>query len=82
MFFYKTPSVLKVLAPGLIWNKPNDNQLIYLTFDDGPVKDVTEWVLELLDNKKVKATFFCVGENINRNTQLFFQVLKAGHTVI
>ncbi len=81
MFFYKTPSVFKMLAPGLTWNKPNNNQLIYLTFDDGPVQGVTDWVLELLDKKKVKATFFCVGENINRNTPLFVQIVKAGHSV-
>ena len=52
---------------------------VYLTFDDGPIPDVTEWVLSFLEQEKIKATFFCVGNNVDLHPQIFKKVLEAGH---
>ena len=54
---------------------------VYLTFDDGPIPEVTPKVLESLDRYGVKATFFMVGENIDKNPKVFEQVLKGGHAI-
>jgi len=59
----------------------SSQKTIYLTFDDGPVPEITPWVLEQLAEYKAKATFFCVGENIEQNPDIFQQVIDAGHTV-
>lgn len=52
---------------------------VYLTFDDGPIPGLTEWVLDTLKRYGVKATFFCVGDNIRRNIQIFDRLKKEGH---
>jgi peptidoglycan/xylan/chitin deacetylase (PgdA/CDA1 family) len=54
---------------------------IYLTFDDGPVPDVTPGVLDILKKEGVPATFFCVGENVERNPEIYQRILKEGHAV-
>lgn len=54
---------------------------VYLTFDDGPIPEVTPKVLEILDRYKVKATFFMVGENIDKHPEVFEQVIQAGHSI-
>ena len=52
---------------------------VYLTFDDGPIPEVTPWVLEILDKYKIKATFFCVGDNVARNLELYEELRRRGH---
>jgi peptidoglycan/xylan/chitin deacetylase (PgdA/CDA1 family) len=54
---------------------------VYLTFDDGPVPIVTPWVLETLAHYGVKASFFCVGENVKNNPDIYSKILKEGHAV-
>ncbi|AQG79078.1 polysaccharide deacetylase family protein [Spirosoma montaniterrae] len=54
---------------------------IYLTFDDGPIPDVTEFVLEQLDKYAAQATFFCIGDNVRKHRNVLYQVLEAGHMV-
>ena len=54
---------------------------VYLTFDDGPIPEVTPKVLEILDRYDVKATFFMVGENIDKHPDVFAQVVQAGHSI-
>ena len=54
---------------------------VYLTFDDGPIPEVTPKVLEILDKYGVKATFFMVGENIDKHPEVFEQLVKAGHAI-
>ncbi|MES2763305.1 MAG: polysaccharide deacetylase family protein [Bacteroidota bacterium] len=54
---------------------------IYLTFDDGPIPDLTVWVLDILKEYGIKATFFCVGDNIIKNPQIFERILHEGHQV-
>ena len=55
--------------------------MVYLTFDDGPIPEVTPRVLEILDRYGVKATFFMVGENIDKHPEVFAQVVKGGHAI-
>lgn len=54
---------------------------VYLTFDDGPIPEVTPKVLAILDKYQVKATFFMVGENIDKHPEVFEQVVRAGHSI-
>lgn len=77
----KTPGWLRFIYPQLLWHKSRDKQTLYLTFDDGPIPDVTPTILKILKEHKIKATFFCVGENIHRHPEIFDQILKDGHNV-
>jgi peptidoglycan-N-acetylglucosamine deacetylase len=69
------------LYPGAVWRMPLDEKVVYLTFDDGPVPDVTPEVLDILDKWDIKATFFCVGDNVDKYPELFHDILMRGHTV-
>lgn len=71
----------KVLFPQLTWKVPTNEKKLYLTFDDGPVPGVTEWVVDLLAEHQAKATFFCVGDNVRKHPEVFRKVIAAGHTV-
>ncbi len=81
MYFVKTPKFIQNLFPNFTWKIPSNEKVIYLTFDDGPIPEVTPWVLEQLAAYNAKATFFCVGQNVERNPEIFEQVQAAGHTV-
>lgn len=81
MYYFKTPGIIKWLYPSLVWNGPGDQRNVYLTFDDGPVPGVSDHILKILEEFKVKATFFCVGENIARNPELFRQIFLEGHMI-
>jgi len=61
--------ILKTLFPGLIWNIPDEKNKVFLTFDDGPDPKVTPWVLDVLNRYKAKATFFCLGKNIEKDEE-------------
>lgn len=68
------------LGRNLIWRKKNpSSKVIYLTFDDGPIPEVTPLLLDLLDEYAVKATFFCVGENVQKYPEIYREILKRGH---
>ena len=54
---------------------------IYLTFDDGPVPEVTPIVLDLLEEYDAKATFFCVGDNVRKHLDIYNEIIKRGHKV-
>lgn len=60
---------------------PADKKELYLTFDDGPIPQVTEFVLEELDKQNIKATFFCIGDNIRKHPEIFKQIVNEGHTI-
>ena len=62
MNIYRTPSIIKTIFPGLVWDFRNNGKNIYLTFDDGPNPGITEYVLDVLEKFNARATFFCVGE--------------------
>jgi len=65
----------------LMCSIPSTERIIYLTFDDGPIPEVTPIVLDILKERNIKATFFCVGDNVKKYPEVFAQVLNAGHVV-
>jgi peptidoglycan/xylan/chitin deacetylase (PgdA/CDA1 family) len=75
------PGSLTRLFPKAVWTIPNNENSLFLTFDDGPVPVVTPAVLEILRERNVKATFFCVGENVQKYPELFGQIIAEGHVV-
>jgi peptidoglycan/xylan/chitin deacetylase (PgdA/CDA1 family) len=81
MYLVKTPQFIQSLFPQFTWRIPTPEKVLYLTFDDGPIPEVTPWVLEQLDQYNAGATFFCVGDNIHKNPGVFEQVKAAGHAV-
>ena len=73
------PRFLRPLFGNVIWRANTSSKVIYLTFDDGPVPEVTPRVLDILDRYGWKATFFCVGDNVARYPDLYADILKRGH---
>jgi peptidoglycan/xylan/chitin deacetylase (PgdA/CDA1 family) len=65
----------------LEWHFSRSGKRIYLTFDDGPTPVITEKVLDLLDEYNAKATFFCLGRNVERNLHIYNEIIKRGHAV-
>ena len=78
---YKTPQILSLLAPNLTWKVKTDQKVIYLTFDDGPVPGLTDYVLDELKNHDALATFFCVGENIHKYPETCQKIIDHGHLI-
>jgi peptidoglycan/xylan/chitin deacetylase (PgdA/CDA1 family) len=82
MYLIKTPYLLKKFYPKeLIWSKVRNHKIIYLTFDDGPIPIVTPFVLETLKIFDAKATFFCIGENISKNPEIYERIKTDGHAI-
>ncbi|MFD0932609.1 polysaccharide deacetylase family protein [Psychroflexus salinarum] len=77
----KSNDFLKQIFPKRVWNISTQNQEMFLTFDDGPIPEVTPWVLDKLKKHKAKATFFCIGDNIRKHPELFQQIIAEGHAV-
>lgn len=65
----------------MTWKVPYADRTLYLTFDDGPTPEVTEWVMDLLDQYNAKGTFFCVGKNAEKHPNLVRELVRRGHTV-
>lgn len=80
-YWVKTRWFIKKIFPQFVWDIPSAQKTVYLTFDDGPIPEVTEWVLALLEEHDIKATFFCIGNNIEKNPHVFQKVADAGHTI-
>lgn len=81
MLIEQPPLLYRLLFPEAIWRiKKHKEKTIYLTFDDGPVPEVTPWVLDVLDHYGIKATFFMVGDNVARNPELYAEVKRRGHS--
>ena len=80
MNLVKPPAILRhFLLRSLIWQLPDREKEIFLTFDDGPVPEVTPQILEILVQYQAKATFFCVGDNITKHPEVYQQIIDAGH---
>lgn len=75
------PGWLKLFYPAAFWRGSASEKVVYLTFDDGPIPEVTPWVVDLLHHKGIQATFFCVGENVARYPHLLHHLLDSGHLV-
>ncbi|MUP44570.1 polysaccharide deacetylase family protein [Gramella sp. BOM4] len=80
LFWPKYPEALKWLYPNRI-SRLDNKKAIYLTFDDGPVPEVTPWVLEELKKYEAHATFFCIGDNVRKHPEILERILKEGHAV-
>jgi peptidoglycan/xylan/chitin deacetylase (PgdA/CDA1 family) len=81
MLFNKAISILSRLYPSITWKRKSADKIIYLTFDDGPVPGITEFVLEELKKRNAKATFFCVGHNIEKHPEVFHKIRTDGHSI-
>jgi len=69
------------MFPKYVWDIPNSEKVMYLTFDDGPTAEITRWILATLKQYQAKATFFCIGNNIEKHPDVFQDILNQGHTV-
>lgn len=79
-FWPKYPAFLKLLYPERI-SRINEPDSIYLTFDDGPVPEVTPWILDELKKFDAKASFFCIGENVKKHPEIFKRIIREGHSI-
>lgn len=77
----KVPKVVQWLFPTLVWKVSTNEKTIYLTFDDGPTPEITDWVLDQLATFNAKATFFCIGKNIEKNSKIFSRLQEEGHGI-
>lgn len=82
MIIEQPPALYRILYRNSYWRIPVEGRkVVYLTFDDGPIPEVTPWVLDLLDEYGIKATFFCVGDNVRKHPDVYELVLSCGHRV-
>lgn len=82
MLIERPPLFYRLLFPEAIWRiKHRRRKVVFLTFDDGPIPEVTPWVLDTLDRYGIKATFFMVGDNVRRHPELLEEVRRRGHAV-
>lgn len=79
MIIEQPAKFLRWLYPSAIWRMDPSEKAVYLTFDDGPIPESTPWLLDTLDYYGVKATFFMVGDNVNKYPELFEEIKKRGH---
>ena len=81
IFWTKTNRFVKYIFPNYIWDIPNSENKVFLTFDDGPTPEITEWVLSELTKHNAKATFFCIGNNIEKHPEIFQKIVQEKHTI-
>jgi peptidoglycan/xylan/chitin deacetylase (PgdA/CDA1 family) len=80
-FWVKTNYFVKKIFPNYVWNIPNNENKVFLTFDDGPIPEITEWTLEQLKKYDAKATFFCIGNNIEKHPDIFQKIIDDNHAL-
>ncbi|MEN9319792.1 MAG: hypothetical protein RLZZ309_779 [Bacteroidota bacterium] len=81
MYFIKTPFWLRLIYRSCIWRKSTEDRVLYLSFDDGPHPEATPFVLEQLANFNAKASFFCIGKNVQLYPDIYNEIIAAGHVV-
>lgn len=81
MIPFQTPFFLPWLFPDLVWRIPTKEKRIFLTFDDGPVPGPTEFVLATLKKFDARATFFCIGDNVQKHPAVFTKIIESGHSI-
>ena len=81
MLIEQPPKILRWLYPGALWRMDTNEKAVYLTFDDGPIPEITPWVLNLMDKYQIKPTFFMVGDNVRKHPKEFQMVVERGHRV-
>ena len=80
-YLVKTPKFVQRLFPKRVWAFSNKKNSVFLTFDDGPIPEVTPWVVNELKKYGAKATFFCIGDNIQKYPEVFQLLINQGHTI-
>jgi peptidoglycan/xylan/chitin deacetylase (PgdA/CDA1 family) len=80
-FWVKTKHFIKIIFPNYIWDIPNKENKVFLTFDDGPTPIITEWTLDQLKKYNAKATFFCIGNNIEKYPKVFENIIREKHAI-
>ncbi len=81
IYFTKTPKIIQQLYKNYTWRFSSKKKEIYLTFDDGPTTEVTNWTLDLLNKYNAKATFFCIGKNVVNHPEIYSRILAEKHVV-
>ena len=81
MLIERPPFCYRALFPGAHWRFNKNEKVVYLTFDDGPIPEMTPWVLDVLDRYGIKAVFFCVGDNVRKHPEIYREILARGHRV-
>lgn len=79
-YFIKTPWIVKKVFPDYVWSLPEGEKDVYLTFDDGPHPVITPWVLDELKKYDARATFFCIGRNVQAQGEVYERILREGHS--
>lgn len=80
MFRPRSLKIFSSLLPDMVWAM-DDDECVFLTFDDGPTPGITEWIIEELAKFDASATFFCLGKNIEMYPDLYYKIIEAGHKV-
>lgn len=80
-YFIKTPWIAKKIFSSYVWSLPDEDNTVYLTFDDGPHPTITPWVLEQLQAYNAKASFFCIGNNVEKYPEVFQKIIDDGHAI-
>jgi peptidoglycan/xylan/chitin deacetylase (PgdA/CDA1 family) len=80
-YWVKTNLIIKKIFSGYVWVIPNTEKKIYLTFDDGPTPEITDWVLQLLKKHGATASFFSIGKNIEEHPEIFKRIIAEGHRI-
>ena len=80
-YWIKTSVLLKKIFSNYIWDIRNKDNCVYLTFDDGPTPEITQWTLLQLKKYNAKATFFCIGNNVEKHPEIFNSVIQQGHVI-
>lgn len=81
MYIIKTPKLIRKLFPNYLWNKSRKKPYVYFTFDDGPIPEVTPWVMDTLKAHDMHGTFFCVGDNVRKHRAIYDRLISEGHSV-
>lgn len=83
MLIERPPICFRLTVPGGLFRRhePGHQHAVYLTFDDGPIPEVTPWVLDVLDRYGIKATFFMVGDNVRKHPDVYEEVVRRGHRI-
>ncbi|SNR54901.1 Peptidoglycan/xylan/chitin deacetylase, PgdA/CDA1 family [Lutibacter agarilyticus] len=80
-YIIKTPSLVKLFFNNWVWSFSSKEKTLYLTFDDGPTPEITNWTLNTLKEHNAKATFFCIGKNIAKYPEIYEKIKAQNHTV-
>jgi peptidoglycan/xylan/chitin deacetylase (PgdA/CDA1 family) len=80
-YFIKSTPFIKSIFKNWVWDLPAFENTMYLTFDDGPTPDITDWTLDMLERYRAKATFFCIGKNIVEHPEIYSKIIQKGHAI-